>query len=226
MNIIDTWGVQVRQITQEVWDRIIVFAPNIIGAVVIALIGAIAGVVVGYVVTRILQAVKIQSLADQSRFTDVLKKAKLQTDIAEISGTFVKWVIFLTFLLSAATVLEVKTLKSFIENVFSYLPVVIGVVIFIVIAAQIVEALAKLTRAAVDSTGVKLGRLAMMVVRWALYIFIGITSLFALGVPREFIVIMFIGLTATLAIAAGIAFGLGGKDHANDLVKKIRDELK
>ena len=50
--------------------------------------------------------------------------------------------------------------------------------------------------------------------------------MFALGVPREFTVIIFIGIVSALALGIGLALGMGGKDHMNDLVKKVRDEFR
>jgi hypothetical protein len=226
MNEIDVWGTEVREVLQSVWDRIVEFAPNIIGAVIITLIGAIVGMILGYVVTRILQAAKIQSLADQSRFTDVLRRAKLRTDIAELSGTFVKWVVVLAFLIPAAAVLQIEGARDFFEGMLLYVPQVLGVAIFVVIGAIVADVLAKLARVSVDSLGLTLGVIVQALVRWSLYVFIALTAIFALGVAREFIVIIFTGLVAALAIGFGLSFGLGAQGHMNDLVKKIRDEFR
>lgn len=224
--MIDTWGTEVRDVLQNTWDRIVEFAPNIIGAVVIVLIGAIVGMILGYVVTRVLQAVKVQSLADQSRFTDILRRAKLNSDIAEITGSFVKWVVILAFLIPAAAVLQVEGARDFLEGMLLYVPRVLGVAVFVIFGALIADVLSKMARVAVDSMGLTLGLVIQALVRWSLYIFIALTAMFALGVAREFIVILFTGLIAALAIGFGLSFGLGAQTHMNDLVKKIRDEFR
>lgn len=226
MNVIDTWGTEVRDVLQQTWDRIVEFAPNIIGAVLIVLIGAVVGMILGYIVTRLLQAVRIQSLADQSRFTEVLRKAKLGSDIAEITGTFVKWVTVLAFLIPAAAVLKIEGARDFLEGMLLYVPKVLGVAVFVIFGAIITDVLAKMARVSVDSLGLTLGKLIDALVRWSMYIFIALTAMFALGVAREFIVIMFTGLIAALAIGFGLSFGLGAQTHMNDLVKKVREDLR
>lgn len=226
MSAIDTWGTEVRDILQQTWDRIVEFAPNIIGAVLIVLIGAVVGMILGYVVTRILQAVRIQSLADQSRFTEVLRKAKVGSDVAEITGTFVKWVTVLAFLIPAAAVLKIEGARDFLEGMLLYVPKVLGVAVFVIFGAILTDALAKMARVSVDSLGLTLGKVTDALVRWSMYIFIALTAMFALGVAREFIVIMFTGLVAALAIGFGLSFGLGAQSHMNDLVKRIRDDLR
>jgi hypothetical protein len=226
MSAIDTWGTQVRDAVQLTWNHIVAFTPNIIGAVIIALVGAIVGIIIGYIVTKILEVIKIQSLSDQSRFTEVLRKAKLRTDIAEITGTFTRWVVFLAFLVPAAAVLQVEVGQTFIVSLLEYIPIVLGVAIFILFGTQFTEVLSKLARVSTESMGVTISRLVEMTVRWSFYSFIGIASMLALGVPRQFVVILFIGIVSALALALGLSLGLGAKDHMNDLVKKVRDELK
>ncbi len=223
---IDVWGTETRDVVQNVWDRLIEFAPNLVGAIIIVAVGAIIGMVVGYIVTRVFQAIRLQSLSDQSKFTGVLKKARLQTDIAEMSGTFVRWIVILAFLVPAAAVLQIEGVQDFFEGVLMYVPRVVGVSVLILFGVMIADVVAKLGRAAADSIGATTARMVEFVIRWATYVSIGITAMFALGVPREFTVILFIGLISALALALGLALGLGGRDHMDDLIKNVRNEFK
>lgn len=223
---IDQWGVQTRDVIQGVWDRIVIFVPNVVGALIIALIGVVVGMIIGYVVTRILQAVKLQALSDQSQLTQVLQKAKLKSDAAEISGTFVRWVIILTFLIPASAILGLPQVSDFFESVIGYIPRVVGVVLLISFGHLVAEMLARLVRASADSFGLVVAKIVEWVTRWAVYAFVAIASLFALGVPQEFTVIMFIGVVSALALALGLSLGLGAQGHMNDLIKRVRDEHK
>ncbi|MBI4947958.1 hypothetical protein HY844_00130 [Candidatus Berkelbacteria bacterium] len=223
---IDQWGTESRDTVQLVWDRIVDFTPNLIGAVVIVLVGAIIGMVLGYVVTRILQAAKLQSLSDQSKLTDVLKRANVNSDIAEISGSFVKWVVVLAFLIPASAVLRIEGVRDFFEGIFLYVPRVLAVGVLILFGTAVANLMAKLARATADSLGSTTAGTVEFVTRWAFYSSIVITSMFALGVPREFTVILFIGVVSALALALGLSLGMGAKDHMNDLIKKVRDEFK
>lgn len=223
---IDQWGTETRDTVQMVWDRIVDFTPNIVGAVIIVLVGAIVGMVLGYVVTRVLQAIRLQSLSDQSKFTEVLRKAKINSDIAEISGSFVKWVVVLAFLIPAATVLKVEGVRDFFEGVLMYIPRVLAVGVLIMFGTIIADIVAKLVRAGADSLGATASRTVEYVTRWAIYASFIITSMFALGVPREFTVIMFIGAVSAIALALGLSLGLGAQGHMNDLIKKVRDDFR
>lgn len=223
---INDWGTQTRDVITMVWDRIVAFTPNLIGAMLIVLVGAIVGVILGYVVTKILQAVRLQSLADQSKFTDVLKRAKLGTDVAEITGSFVKWVVILAFFIPAASILQVVGVQNFFEGVLAFIPRVLGVGLLVMFGYLVANLFAALGRAATDSYGLTISKVIENLIRWGFYISIATTSLFALGVPVEFTVILFIGLISALALGLGLSFGLGAQGHMNDLVKSVRDEFK
>lgn len=225
MNI-DTWGTEVRDMLQLLWERMLDFAPNVIGAVVIALVGAVIGVVVGYAVTYILRAIRIQSLSDQSKLTEVLKKAKMKSDIAEVAGTFTRWVVILAFLIPASVVLKIEGVRDFVEGLLLYVPRVLAVVLLVLFGTQIADTLGKLTRVSVDSIGSTIARTTELLVRWSIYAAVAIAAMFALGVPREFTVILFIGVVAALALAFGISMGMGAQTHMNDLVKRAREEFK
>ena len=225
--VFSQWGTVSRDVMESVWNRIVDFLPNLVGALIIVFVGIVVALVLNYVVTQILKAAQVQKwLGDQTRLTDVLKKARMRTDLAEITGGFVKWVVILAFLVPAAQVLKVEGVQNFFEGVLSYIPRVVGVGLLIVFGSQVVEMLARVVRASVESLGLTIARLVEMVVRWSFYISIGITSMFALGVSEQFTVIMFIGVVAALAIALGLSLGLGGQTHMNDLVKKIREDFK
>src|SRR5579872_40214 len=117
---ISDWGTQTRDIVQNVWDRIVTFTPNLVGAILITVVGVIIGIALGYIVTRLLKAAKIQSLADESKFDEVLKKAKIRSDIAEISGSFIKWLVILIFLVPASNVLQLVGVQNFFENILKF----------------------------------------------------------------------------------------------------------
>jgi len=224
---INMWGTTTRDIVQNVWDRIVSFTPNLIGALIIVLVGVIVALILNYIVVQILRAAQVQKwLGEQSRLTDVLKKARMRTDLAEITGSFVKWVVILAFLVPAAQILKVDGVRDFFEGVISYIPRVLGVGFLVVFGSMVVEMIARLVRASLDSFGLTVSRVVEMIVRWAFYISIGITAMFALGVSEQFTVIMFIGVVSALAIALGLSLGLGGQTHMNDLIKKIREDLK
>jgi hypothetical protein len=63
------------------------------------------------------------------------------------------------------------------------------------------------------------------VAHWAIIIFVGLVVLNQLGVATDLIRILFIGFVAMLALAGGLAFGLGGKDTAREVLERVKKKL-
>ena len=225
--VFNQWGTTTRDILESVWNRAVDFLPNLVGSLIIVFVGIVVALILNYLVMQILRAAQVQKwLGEQTRLSEVLKRAKLRSDLADIAGGFVKWVVILAFLVPAANVLKLTGVQDFFEGVLGYVPRVLGVGLLIVFGSQVAEMVSRIVRASVDSMGLTVAKLVEMVVRWAFYVSIAVTSLFALGVSEQFAGIMFTGVVAALAIDLGLSLGLGGQTHMNDLVKKIREDLK
>ena len=57
-------------------------------------------------------------------------------------------------------------------------------------------------------------------------VFAFLAALNQLGIASSMINTLFVGVVAFLAIAGGLAFGLGGQEAAKDMIEKVKDELK
>jgi len=86
------------------------------------------------------------------------------------------------------------------------------------------ETAERTARASVEAAGLK-GALVGVVTRWAIWIFAIIAALYQLGVATLLLQTLLTGLVAMLAIAGGLAFGLGGKDLAGDFLGRVRREI-
>ena len=73
--------------------------------------------------------------------------------------------------------------------------------------------------------GVRSARMAGSVAKWAIWIFAVIIVLSELGIAPAFMQILFTGIVAMLAIAGGLAFGLGGKEAAAKVIEKAKNAV-
>jgi hypothetical protein len=63
-------------------------------------------------------------------------------------------------------------------------------------------------------------------VKWSIWTFSILAILYQLGIARAFMQILFQGLVYAMVISFGLAFGLGGKEVAADILKDLRDKLR
>jgi len=88
------------------------------------------------------------------------------------------------------------------------------------------EYAARFVRASVSGVGLKFQGFLSSLTKWAIYIFGILAALSQLKVAPYIINTLFTGIVAMLALAGGLAFGLGGKELAQDMLKKFKEEIE
>ena len=99
-------------------------------------------------------------------------------------------------------------------------------VVVLLRAAAVANVRKHLGRASVDAASMMRAGFLGTVAKWAVLILAFLAALDQLGVARAFITTLLQGFVAMLAIAGGLAFGLGGKSAAKDLFAKFEEEMK
>jgi hypothetical protein len=214
MNLVDTLGEAFNKAIADIVNAI----PTVIGALLILLIGMIIGRVVGGIVTRVLARARADVLFARYAGSIYGDEPGSATPSQHI-GVLAKWLIYLVFFLSAANFLGWTQVSLLINEFLAWLPNLI-VAIIIVLAAPV---LGRILRGAIEASGDGfglsntnlLGRLA----EFAVISFGVIIALYQVGIASDLVNILFIGVVLSMALAFGLAFGLGGRGVAEEMSK-------
>lgn len=197
---------------QRTTDGIFSFLPNLLGFLLLLLIGFVVAKLVEKVVRTILQKVGLdRRLADSdaSRYIDaVLPGAKPSNGIAKV----VFWLIFLIFLVTALGVLEIPVLTSFVDKLLAYLPNIVAAILIFVVAALISGAVAGAVTRFMGDTST--GKIVATVVPALVMVIALFMILEQLQIAPEIVRIAFACVMGALALGLALAFGLGGRDVA------------
>ena len=140
-------------------------------------------------------------------------------------GQVVYWFFIVVFLLAASDILGFVSLSAFLKDVLSYIPSVIVAALILLAALVVANFLRDLIRASVMGARLHAAKSLGAIAWWGVTIFGFLTALTQLGVAVEVINTLITGLVAMLALAGGLAFGLGGKEHAAQWLSHLRDEM-
>lgn len=209
----------------DLWSSLLAFFPRFLGAVIVFLIGLIVASLLKKLVMRICDVLKLDTLAQKLEVKQMFQRAGVPFHISALLGWIVKWFFVIVFLIAATDIMQWAEVTSFLSEVVFYLPNVIIAVIILLVGILV----ANFTRSVIKSA-VEAGKLAgadflAAVSRWAILIFSLMAALVQLGIAEDLIQIIFTGLVAMLALAGGLAFGLGGKEHASHALTKLRKEM-
>jgi len=220
------WYLVTIQALQGLWQGFLHLLPKIIGAIIVFLIGWFIAVGIGKLVTEILKRLKFNRIFEKGVWKEALEKAEFKVDASGFIGAICKWVLVIVFLLAAVEILGLVQFADFLTKVLSYLPNVVVAALIFVVAVIIADIVEKLVRAAVEGAKVGYGHIVGVIVRWSIWIFAILAILIQLKIAPTLIQVLFSGFVALVAIAGGIAFGLGGKEVAAELLQDLKKKLK
>lgn len=226
MPIISEWGVQLGGAFTGIGVQAVSFLTQLVLAIVIFIAGWVVGSVLCEVVSKIVKAIKVDSILESAGAKSLVNKAGFNLDAGAFLGGLVKWFIIIVFLVAALDVLKLQAVNAFLTNVvLGYIPQVIVAALILIVAAVLADLSQKVLTGGARALDSKSAGFVGGIARWSIWIVAILAALNQLGIAGGMMQTLFTGLVAMLAIAGGLAFGLGGKDAAARYIEKLREDI-
>jgi hypothetical protein len=226
LNEWQAWSDVITMSFQNLWMGVIGFLPQLIGALIIFIVGWAIAALLGKVVAQIVRAVKVDRALETLGAEEVLSKAGFKLDSGAFVGELVKWFFIIVALVASFDVIGLYQVNEFLKDVvLAYLPQVIVAAIILLAAALIAEAMQKLVVGSAKAADMSHAHFLGGMTRWSIWIFALIIALSHLGIAQYYMQVLFTGVIVMLAIAGGLAFGLGGRDAAERFIEKLRKDI-
>lgn len=223
MNYYNDYPSVVQNSFLSLYDRVIQFLPNILASIIVLLIGWILGYFIGNILKRALVSVGIDSLGDQLGLKHLSDRSGRDIKISSLVQWIIKWFFILASIIAAADILGLSDITNFFYNdVMGYAGHVVIAMAIMLLGILAANFLSDVIRGTVRAGGFESGNLLGSLTKWAIIIFAVIAALSELQIAQAFLLDLFRAIIAMLAVAGGLAFGLGGKDHA----KKVLDYVE
>lgn len=193
--------------------------PRLIAFGLILLVGWIVAGLLGKAVAGLLKAIKFNELAQRAGITQFVQNMGVKADPATLLGQIVMWFIRLLALVIAFDALGLPAVSKIIQQFLTWLPNLVVAMVILVIAGLLANAVGDLVRGATTSAGFSNPNLLATIARAAVWGFGIIVAVNQIGVASTLVNTLFMGLVGALALALGLAFGLGGRETAGEIVQ-------
>ncbi len=224
--LIQTWTDVLVSSLQNLWTQVVAWLPSLLGALLVFVVGLIVAAGIGSLVEKLVGALKLDALLRKFGLEEYTKRANMELNSGHFLGEVVYWFLLLAFLLAASDILGFFALSSFLRDVLLYIPNLV-IAVLIMVAAFVVANFARhLVRASVMSAKLHAAKFLGSAAWWTVMVFGGLAALVQLGIAVSIINTLITGFIAMLALAGGLAFGLGGRDYAAHLMQKLQNELE
>ena len=207
------------------WSGVAGFMPSLVAAIVVFLVGWLVAILFGKIIFHIVRILHVDNALTRVGFRQAWEKSGFKLNSAHFFEELIKWFFVIVFLMASTNILGLKEVTEFLRTVVFYLPNVIVSAAILLIGILLAKVLENFVRASVKAAGLVSANFLAEATRWVVFIFSLLVALSQLGVADDIIRIVIIGVVASGALAIGLAFGLGGVKHADQLITNLRKRI-
>lgn len=220
------WTGAVTTSLADLWIQFISFIPNVIAALVVFFVGWSIAIALGRLVEKVLVMLRINSAFESlTGLKRAVEQAGLKLDVAHLVGEIFKWFLIIVTLLASTDILGLSEVSQFLTSVLFYIPNVVVAAVILVVAVILANFVYRTVLASVEAAGFSSGGAIAALSKWAILIFALLAALLQLNVATQLLQTFLTAFFAMVAIAGGLAFGLGGKDLATKWLQKAEHDL-
>lgn len=219
METITTWKELTFNSLNEMGIIVMQAVPNILGAILILIIGWSIIKIVVFLLKRILKFAKVDRLTNVINEKDLFGKVDLKFNISNVIIGFVKWLLFLVFLIVASDIMNWTIVSVEIGNLLRYLPKLFSAIALFMVGLYIANFVKKAIKGIFESFDLNGSKVISSLVFYIIAIIITITALNQAGIDTEIITNNLTIILGAFLASIAIAFGLGSKDVVGDLLR-------
>jgi Conserved TM helix len=209
-------GFDVLQSLQNAFTTFLSYVPNVIGALLVLIIGYIIARLIRAGISRLLRTVRVDEKLTHGSGGEYVARFSPQGKPSQLVGLVVQYVLMVFVIVSAVGTLNIPAVTGFVTLVLSYLPNVVAALLIFLVAAAVAAAVGGLVHRTMGDTPTgRVARSAAPTLVMAIAVFMILNQL---GIAETIVNATFIALIGAVALGSALAFGLGGRDAAADLI--------
>ena len=208
---------------QDALSAFLGYIPQLIGALIILIVGYFIAKALQAIVGRVLEGIGFDRWMERGGIKQFFDRADTEHTPHSILGRLVFWFVFIIAITMAADALGIPQVSAVLAQLIAYIPSIIAAILILILAALLANFLSSIVRGATGSD------ILASVARYAIIVYAVFAAVTQLGIAVELTAPTFLIVLGAVALAAAIAFGLGSREVAQDIVEKAynrRDEVQ
>ena len=215
-----------ENIFEPFFQSLINISPAVFWAILVLFIGWFVSKWIGQVAAAFLSKIRLNQVLKRMGLKEALTKIDARLNAPKFFGEIVRWFFVILFLMAASEIFGLTQFSQFLGKVISYYPNIFIAALIFVVAVFLADFSQKIVVGTLEKEKITYSRFLGRAIRWAIWLFAILAILYQLRITPSLILAILIGMVATISIALGIAFGLGGKDLAAKILKELEEKFK
>jgi len=197
-------------------------APSILGALAVFLFGWLLAELASRTIIGMSDKLKLDWLSDKLGLKHFLERTGGGMSASQLIAQTVKGYLIFLFFIESTKIAQLDEVANFLTRVIEYIPDVIVAIFIMLVGLRIANSMQLLITTSLDFAKSNTAKILGLAARYTIFTFAVLAALSQLQIADTLIQTLFIGFISMLALAGGLAFGLGGKDVVRELLEAIK----
>lgn len=210
--------------SQQFLNEIAIALPKIIGALIILIIGWIIAKLLKRLFVKLLRLARFNFLTEKSGIEKFLKEGGVKTDSIEVLGTLLYWIIMLIVIMATLNSLNLTAASALFNEIMLYIPNIVVAIVILIIGIYLARMVSQIVLTSLKSMQDKTSHLISQISYVVIIIMTIFLTLGQLNIAQNIVSSAFQIVFGAICLALALAFGLGGREKAseilNDMFKK------
>lgn len=204
------------------------YLPQFIAGLTLLLVGLVLAMILKELILRFLVFLKVEDLfGNISRWLNKMKAGQsAERGIwPKLVAELVRWTVIILFLAPVTQIWGLPKAADLLNQLLLYIPNVFVAIVIALVGVAVANLVSEIVVNAGKNLGSAPAKLLGTTARYALIFFTVLVVLNQLGVAADLIRILFTGIVAMMALAGGLAFGLGGRSTASKVLAEFEKKI-
>ncbi len=206
------------------WTQLASFVPQLLAALVLLFLGWLFANLLRSGLAKLLDVLKFDELALKTGIEAFLKQGNIHISLSRLLANLVYWLVILVVIVTVANSLGLHAVAELFNRVVLYLPNIIVAILVLVFGILIARFINRLVFAYLNNIGVEGALTISTFSEYAVVVFVIFMALEQLQIGTQLLTAAFQIAFGAIGLAFAIAFGLGGRDWAAGIIRKISDK--
>lgn len=220
------WAQRLLEPLQPLFDYFAVFLPGAMQGIVMLLAGWIIARLSQKILVRVLQALRVEELAEKAKLSTGPRKGAIRASIVELLGQLAYWLLMTATVIMVLQVIGVTAAAEWLEQFGAFIPRLVTSIVIFLVGMLVASFLGTIVRVTSLNAGVAQGYMVGQAVYVAMMLLTVIVALEQLQlVTRTVEVALYICL-GTIGLASALALGLGSQEFVKHVLAELWERRK
>lgn len=206
----------------QFWLDLISFVPKLMAALVILFFGWLVAKLVKLAVKRLLEVSQFDAFAQKSGLEAFMRSANFEVSLSGIISQVMYWLVILLFVITCANSLGMGEVADLLHQLASYLPHIIVAILVVIFGTLFARFINRLVFAWLHSIKFEQALVVSTSAEYCIQILAIFIGLEQLGIGTQLINALFMIVFGAIFLALAIAFGLGGREWAANIIAQLQ----